>query len=298
MYLASVSLKPGAACVSRPARVAAAPCLRKVSLLWAALLCGLLALAQPARALVITDNTTINYAINDNVYVQGSPTVALVSGGSIGGGLVAYDTSKVNVSGGSIGNTLRAFETSTVNLSGGSIAYSLGAYDTSTVNVSGGSIGGGLGVFGPGATLNVYGTGLSLSEQPLTDQYGRTYYTLTGTLADGTVINKPVYLYSNGQTGAQISQVHLFNTDTFASLRAQVQALAANGTLSAGNAHALLVKLDAAQTALAAGDTAGARDSLTAFVNQVNAFVRTGKLTAAQGTALTAAAQVILNGLG
>lgn len=191
--------------------------------LCAALLCCLLATAaRPARAAVfISTDTTINYAINDGVFVSGSPTVALVPGGSIAGYLVVFRSS---------------------------------------------------------AVLNVYGTGLSLSE-PLTDEGGRTYYVLTSTLADGTPINNRVYLFD----GAQLSQVKLHEVNPFDVLRGKVEALVTAGTLTQTQAHPLLVKLDAAQTALAAGDLQGVRDALGAFVNQVKAFVRTGKLSAAQG---------------
>lgn len=57
---------------------------------------------------------------------------------------------------------------------------------------------------------------------------------------------------------------------------------------------ALLAKLDAALAALAAGDPATARTKLQDFINQVNAFVQTGRLTTAQGQPLTDAASDII----
>jgi hypothetical protein len=74
--------------------------------------------------------------------------------------------------------------------------------------VSGGTIGGVLGIFGPNERLNVVGTGLSLPE-PMLDEFGRMFVVLTGTLADGTPINKTVFLVD----GAQISQITLIGTD-------------------------------------------------------------------------------------
>ena len=250
------------------------------------------------------DTSTVNLSggtIGGNLLVQNSSTLN-VSGGTIGGTLAAYDASTVNVSGGNIGGALFAYHTSTVNVSGGNITRSLfayhtstlnvsggniqsnlGAYDTSTVNLSGGTIAGDLGVIGPNARLNVFGTGLSL-----------TNGVLSGTLADGTPISERVYLLD----GAQLSQITLIEVDPFDVLREDVEALGTSGVLNAGNANALLVKLDAAQTALAAGDTAGARDALTGFVNKVNALVRTGKLSAEQGAPLLEAARALLGGIG
>jgi len=60
-----------------------------------------------------------------------------------GDGITAYDTTTVNVlTGGSIGGNLGAYEDSMVTVSGGLIGGDLDAYDDSTVTFSGGSIGG------------------------------------------------------------------------------------------------------------------------------------------------------------
>jgi hypothetical protein len=243
----------------------------------AALLLCLMAPAPPAHAdhvfpVFVDTDSTINSVINADVIAVGSATVNLVDGGTIG-------------------RSLGATETSTLNVSGGTIGVNLVAFDTSKINLSGGTVGGVIGLEDPGTRLNVFGSGLRLSP-PQTDQIGQ-FVLLTGTLADGTPISKPVYLLS----GAQVSQITLHNTDPFLDLREDVEALGAAGVLNAGNTNALLVKLDAAQAALARGSDEAARGSLGAFINQVNAFVRTGKLTAAQGTALTAAAQAILDSL-
>ncbi|MES2463543.1 MAG: hypothetical protein V4671_23465 [Armatimonadota bacterium] len=283
--------------------------LRTVSLTAAALLLCLMVLGQPARAQGFYSDATIDYAINNRVSVYGSSTVSLVSGGSITEDLAASDTSTVNISGGSVTGGLVAYNSSTINISSGSLAGDLFAYGTSTINISGGSLGGELYINGGKVilsggslgtdlyinnfgTLDVYGTGLSLTG-PFGPQYSLPYYTLSGTLADGTAINKPVYL-----NGVPLSQVVLHNTDPLVVLKSQVQALADAGALSKGNTNALLTKLSAAQSAAAAGDTAAERDALTGFINQVKSFIRTGKLTQAQGTALTTAAQAILGSLG
>jgi hypothetical protein len=68
-----------------------------------------------------------------------NPTVNLVTGGSVGSDLRAYNSSTVNMSGGSIAGGLFANNSSMVTVSGGSIAASLIANSSSKVTVSGGS---------------------------------------------------------------------------------------------------------------------------------------------------------------
>ncbi|MES2459308.1 MAG: hypothetical protein V4671_01905 [Armatimonadota bacterium] len=255
--------------------------LRTVSVSIAALLLCLMALAQPSPSRAdynIAENSIINYAIDDTVYVYGSAVVDVIS--------PAFITN---------GGGLRAFDTSVVNMYGGFIEGFLGTEGSSVVNLYGGSIEG-LSVSGANSTLNVYGTGLSLAG-PYIGMYGRMYYVLTGTLQDGTAIDVPVVLFEDTEANAQISQVHLFNTDPLVALKAQVEKLGTTGTLSAGNTNALLTKLTAAQNAAASGNVAAERDALTAFLNQVKALVRTGKIPTAQGAVLTGAAQAILDSL-
>ena len=115
-----------------------------------ALLLTLTGRAAHADAYFPSD-ATINYTVNGSAYVgyanqtdrsQGanptSPIVSLVSGGSIPGGLTAYNSSTVNVSGGSVSDLI-AYNSSTVNVSSGSVS-NLYAEDSSTVNMYSGSI--------------------------------------------------------------------------------------------------------------------------------------------------------------
>ena len=70
-----------------------------------------------------------------------SPTVDLVSGGSIGLEAYVFNSSTFNISGGSVGGSgIRAFNSSTVNISDGS-ALSIDVDNSSTLNLSGGNIG-------------------------------------------------------------------------------------------------------------------------------------------------------------
>jgi endonuclease G len=77
-------------------------------------------------------------------------------------------------------------------------------------------------------------------------------------------------------------------------LSAAVDALVADGTLNNGNGNALNAKLRAAAASLERGQGQTAVNQLNAFVNQVDAFAASGRLSAAPAVALKAAAQRII----
>lgn len=80
-----------------------------------------------------------------------------------------------------------------------------------------------------------------------------------------------------------------------AALGQRIDALVTAGTLSNGEANALRAKLDAAARALAhEPPTPAARNVLDAFVNQVDALVRSGRLASATGAALIDAARCVV----
>src|SRR5438034_11094513 len=57
--------------------------------------------AAPARAaIVISTDTTIDYAIYEPIEVTGSAVVTIVADGYVGGYVAAHDTSTVTISGG------------------------------------------------------------------------------------------------------------------------------------------------------------------------------------------------------
>jgi DNA/RNA endonuclease G (NUC1) len=70
-----------------------------------------------------------------------------------------------------------------------------------------------------------------------------------------------------------------------------------DGMLDGGNANALNAKLRAATAALARGQDGAAVNQLGAFMNQVQALVQSGRLSAADGSVLTAAAQRIVTSI-
>lgn len=85
--------------------------------------------------------------------------------------------------------------------------------------------------------------------------------------------------------------------DGVGDLAAMVAALGGAGTLAAGEVNSLQAKLDAARRQLAADRPAGVQQ-LEAFVNEVDALRRSGRLSAADAAALTAYAQRVIAAAG
>jgi len=83
---------------------------------------------------------------------------------------------------------------------------------------------------------------------------------------------------NDGGTGVSAATVHVLTPQQ------GIDGLAA----LVGTGHPLLVKLDAAKASLDRGNETSALNQLGAFLNQVNAMVQSGQMTAAQGAALTA----------
>jgi hypothetical protein len=77
-----------------------------------------------------------------------------------------------------------------------------------------------------------------------------------------------------------------------------IETLLDAGTLTQNQAVGLSDKLEAAIVKLDFGNTRPARNQLSAFINQVNAFVRARKLTPEEGQALIDAANAILIRIG
>jgi len=76
-----------------------------------------------------------------------------------------------------------------------------------------------------------------------------------------------------------------------------VAALVASGGLSEGNGNALQAKLRAAGEQFNRGNPAAATNQLTAFIDQVNALVRAGRLAASDGARLITFANQIIASL-
>lgn len=73
-----------------------------------------------------------------------------------------------------------------------------------------------------------------------------------------------------------------------------IQQLVADGTIKPGNGNSLSVKLNAAIAALARGDSAAAAGQLNALLNEIDAMVKSGRLSLLDANALRAALQGII----
>jgi len=98
--------------------------------------------------------------------------------------------------------------------------------------------------------------------------------------------------------GAFEAIVALTPEDQIAALIAQINELVNGGTLAPNKANPLLTKLDQVLNQLDAEQTAAACGQLDAFINQINAYIGSGTLTAADGQALIDATNAILANLG
>jgi FIMAH domain len=74
-----------------------------------------------------------------------------------------------------------------------------------------------------------------------------------------------------------------------------VNGLSASGALDAGSASSLVAKLHAARRHVEAGKKGPAMNQLSAFIAEVTALVRSGRLTSVQGLALIEQARVVLS---
>ena len=77
-----------------------------------------------------------------------------------------------------------------------------------------------------------------------------------------------------------------------------VNELVNTGVLNQGQGNALMAKLDAATKQLEKGNTNPAINELQAFINQVDADIRSGKLTLVQGQPLIDMTNAIIAALG
>jgi polyhydroxyalkanoate synthesis regulator phasin len=76
-----------------------------------------------------------------------------------------------------------------------------------------------------------------------------------------------------------------------------VDGLVADGTLNNGNGNALKAKLSAALSSLGNGNVNAAVNQLEALLNQLDAFVSSGKLTAAEAAPLRELVERIIDSL-
>jgi len=69
-------------------------------------------------------------------------------------------------------------------------------------------------------------------------------------------------------------------------------------TLNKGQINSVIAKLDAASAAAARGDNTAAHNQMSAFLNEVRAYVKVGKITTTEQTTLTSAIHAVEAALG
>jgi hypothetical protein len=155
------------------------------------------------------------------------------------------------------------------------------------------------------ADLSYDGTTLRLTITDLTSLSAQT---------ENFPVNIPAFVGANsafvgftGGTGASFSVQDItswtFTSPTLAvqaieRLKGAVQALVEQGVALPADGQPLLAKLDAAIVFVKANDVDDAVGTLQAFINQVEAFIHSGRLTPAQGQSLIDAATAIIQELG
>ncbi|HUQ47719.1 MAG TPA: PKD domain-containing protein, partial [Gemmatimonadaceae bacterium] len=143
------------------------------------------------------------------------------------------------------------------------------------------------------ATVN-YGDGSGTQALTLT---GKTF-SLSHTYASAGTFTVTVTVSDGDNTGTNTATVTvLTGAQGISSLTGIVNQLISSGALSSGNGNSLIASLNAATSSLAIGDVATAESQLHAFLNKVDQMVKTAKLTASQGAALTTLAQRIISSI-
>ncbi len=79
-------------------------------------------------------------------------------------------------------------------------------------------------------------------------------------------------------------------------LISNIEILVDDGTLNKGNGNALIVKINAAIKSLDKGNSNAANNQLSAFINQVEAFIQNGTITSDQAIVLIEAAEQAIEG--
>jgi DNA/RNA endonuclease G (NUC1) len=122
--------------------------------------------------------------------------------------------------------------------------------------------------FGDGAT----GTGVSTSHA----------YTAGGTYNVQLIVTDPLGLADTVTTTATVDTP----AEGIADVQALLQGLIDGGQINSGNGNSLEVKLEGAIASFQGGQSTAAANKLTAFLNELNAMVQSGRLSAADAAPL------------
>jgi hypothetical protein len=161
------------------------------------------------KALILNDGGvhTIDYQLDDNVWVEDSlsdefTTLNLVDGGIIRDWINVFDYSQFNMSGGSIEFELFTWDNSQAYISSGSIAYDLNVFHSSNVSIYGGTIGDEV-LARDFSEITIYGSGFMVDGIPVDygpitmgtiNELGMLTGTLTGILQSGDPLDNVFYI--------------------------------------------------------------------------------------------------------
>jgi hypothetical protein len=121
---------------------------------------------------------------------------------------------------------------------------------------------------------------------------GTITYTATATFSG---FDSFTYTVSDGFPGTTTATVYI--THWAEGLSSSVTAIVQDGAALPAGGKSLLTLLDSAANSSTGGNTTAAVGQLNAFIAQVGAFVKNGKLTAEQGASLVSAAQAVIDGM-
>jgi DNA/RNA endonuclease G (NUC1) len=131
--------------------------------------------------------------------------------------------------------------------------------------------------FGDGST----GTGVNVSHA----------YSTGGVYNVQLIVTDPLGLADTVTTTATVTS----QADAANAAKGLIQSLLAGGKIKPGNANSMQVKLDAAADAFSRGSTGAAVNQLNALLNEINAMVRSGRLTSSDAAPLIAAINRIID---
>lgn len=146
----------------------------------------------------------------------------------------------------------------------------------------------------------VYGTILSSTQLDVTSSVLGTFaYTpASGTLLSaGTQTLKVDSTPTDTVNYNSVSQTTTINVLTHVQKIQQIITMVQNLNLDQGQANSLIVKLNAATKNLNNGNTKAATNELNAFINEVGADIKSGKLSSNEGQALIDAANAVINAI-
>jgi hypothetical protein len=147
----------------------------------------------------------------------------------------------------------------------------------------------------PTGRVDFYDGGTLIGSGNLTGVSGHSQATFSTSSLAGGLIHSITAVYAGdgndqASTSAALSQTVLSPQQQTTNLTSQVNSLVSSGALNSGNGNALTSTLNDAVVKLTGGNKTAGVNQLNAFINKVQAFQKSGKISASLADALIAAA--------